>query len=183
MIHIVGPIVSGRLTKDLEQDLADCYRNTLDLCLENGIRSVAFCCISTGVFHFPNRRAAEIAVKTVTSVTVVHADPVPLCPETRVVGLDRGIRFLAVSFDGEKTCFASGAPVKRKRAHYKELRKELQFRRTRSARKRIRSLGQRENRWMGDVNHCLSKALVAHFDTESGIGITALPVWRCCISR
>ena len=66
MIHIVGPIVSGRLTKDLEQDLADCYRNTLDLCLENGIRSVAFCCISTGVFHFPNRRAAEIAVKTVT---------------------------------------------------------------------------------------------------------------------
>ena len=66
MIHIVGPIVSGRLTKDLEQDLADCYRNTLDLCLENGIRSVAFCCIFTGVFHFPNRRAAEIAVKTVT---------------------------------------------------------------------------------------------------------------------
>ena len=87
----------------------------------------------------------------------------PFCPETRVVGLDRGIRFLAVSFDGEKTCFASGAPVKRKRAHYKELRKELQFRRTRSARKRIRSLGQRENRWMGDVNHCLSKALVSHY--------------------
>ena len=96
-------------------------------------------------------------------VTVVHADPVPLCPETRVVGLDRGIRFLAVSFDGEKTCFASGAPVKRKRAHYKELRKELQFRRTRSARKRIRSLGQRENRWMGDVNHCLSKAIVSRY--------------------
>ena len=53
--------------------------------------------------------------------------------------------------------------MKRKRAHYKELRKELQFRRTRSARRRIRSLGQRENRWMGDVNHCLSKALVSHY--------------------
>ena len=66
VIHIVGPIVSGRLTKDLEQDLADCYKNTLDLCLENEIKSVAFCCISTGVFHFPNRRAAEIAVQTVT---------------------------------------------------------------------------------------------------------------------
>ncbi len=66
VIHIVGPIVSGILTKALEQDLADCYRNTLDLCLENGIKSVAFCCISTGVFHFPNRRAAEIAVQTVT---------------------------------------------------------------------------------------------------------------------
>ena len=66
IVHIVGPIVTGRLTKDLEQDLADCYRNTLDLCLENDIRSVAFCCISTGVFHFPNKRAAEIAVHTVT---------------------------------------------------------------------------------------------------------------------
>ena len=66
VVHIVGPIVTGRLTKDLEKDLADCYKNTLDLCLENDIRSVAFCCISTGVFHFPNRKAAEIAVRTVT---------------------------------------------------------------------------------------------------------------------
>ena len=74
MIHIFGPIVSGRLTKDLEQDLADCYRNTLDLCLENGIRSVAFCCISTGVFRFPNRRAAEIAVKTVTDWLSIYPD-------------------------------------------------------------------------------------------------------------
>ena len=60
VVHIVGPIVSGRLTKALEEDLAECYRSTLDLCLENEIKSVAFCCISTGVFHFPNRRAAEI---------------------------------------------------------------------------------------------------------------------------
>ena len=74
VIHIVGPIVSGRLTKDLEQDLADCYRNTLDLCLENGIRSVAFCCISTGVFRFPNRKAAEIAVRTVTEWMDEHPD-------------------------------------------------------------------------------------------------------------
>ena len=66
VVHIVGPIVTGKLTKDLEQDLADCYKNTLDLCLENDIRSVAFCCISTGVFRFPNRKAAEIAVRTVT---------------------------------------------------------------------------------------------------------------------
>ena len=66
IVHIVGPIVEGQLTKALEKDLADCYRNTLDLCAENGLRSVAFCCISTGVFHFPNRRAAEIAVKTVS---------------------------------------------------------------------------------------------------------------------
>ncbi len=72
VVHIVGPIVSGRLTKALEEDLADCYRSTLDLCLENEIKSVAFCCISTGVFHFPNRRAAEIAVQTVTDWMEQH---------------------------------------------------------------------------------------------------------------
>ena len=64
VIHIVGPIVQFELTPELEKDLADCYANTLDMCLENGLRSVAFCCISTGVFHFPNQRAAEIAVQT-----------------------------------------------------------------------------------------------------------------------
>ena len=66
IIHIVGPIVQYGLTPDHEEKLADCYRNTLDMCMENGLKSVAFCCISTGVFHFPNRRAAEIAVSTVS---------------------------------------------------------------------------------------------------------------------
>ena len=66
VIHIVGPIVQYRLTSELEENLANCYRNTLDICAENGLRSVAFCCISTGVFCFPNKRAAEIAVETVT---------------------------------------------------------------------------------------------------------------------
>ena len=65
VIHIVGPVVEGRLTPFLEKDLEDCYRNTLDLCLENDLKSVAFCCISTGVFRFPKDRAAEIAVTTV----------------------------------------------------------------------------------------------------------------------
>ena len=65
VIHIVGPIVQYKLTPALEKDLAACYRNTLEMCMENGLRSVAFCCISTGVFHFPNRRAAEIAVESV----------------------------------------------------------------------------------------------------------------------
>ena len=76
IVHIVGPIVEGRLTKALEQDLADCYRNTLDLCAENGLRSVAFCCISAGVFSFPNRRAAEIAVETVSKWLDEHTGQV-----------------------------------------------------------------------------------------------------------
>lgn len=65
VVHIVGPIVSDVVTPYLEQDLADCYINTLNMCLEHHLKSVAFCCISTGVFHFPNKRAAEIAVRTV----------------------------------------------------------------------------------------------------------------------
>ena len=72
VIHVVGPIVQGALTPELEQDLEDCYRNTLELCAENGLKSVAFCCISTGVFRFPNKRAAEIAVKTVTEWMKEH---------------------------------------------------------------------------------------------------------------
>ena len=74
VIHIVGPIVQHRLTPALEKDLADCYRNTLDMCIENGLKSVAFCCISTGVFHFPNRKAAEIAVCTVKEWTAAHPE-------------------------------------------------------------------------------------------------------------
>lgn len=66
VIHIVGPIVNGSLTPDREKDLADCYLNSLDMCASNGLKSVAFCCISTGVFCFPNDRACRIAVQTVT---------------------------------------------------------------------------------------------------------------------
>ena len=72
VVHVVGPIVEDQLTPALEQDLADCYENVLELCRENGLRSVAFCCISTGVFRFPNRRAAEIAVQTVEGWLAAH---------------------------------------------------------------------------------------------------------------
>lgn len=64
VLHTVGPIISGRVTKQDEELLASCYRSCLKLAAENGLESVAFCCISTGEFHFPNERAAEIAVKT-----------------------------------------------------------------------------------------------------------------------
>lgn len=67
VIHVVGPIVREELTAADEQALAACYRNTLDLCAAEGLRSVAFCCLSTGVFRFPKRRAAEIAVSSAVS--------------------------------------------------------------------------------------------------------------------
>ena len=65
VIHTVGPIVYGRLTdKDCEL-LRSCYRSCLKVADENSLKSIAFCCISTGEFHFPNERAAEIAIDTV----------------------------------------------------------------------------------------------------------------------
>ncbi len=65
VLHTVGPIVEGRVTAEDERLLASCYRSCLELAERNGVESIAFCCISTGVFHFPNQRAAEIAVETV----------------------------------------------------------------------------------------------------------------------
>ena len=65
VIHTVGPIVQGRLTKHHEELLASCYRSCLQIADEHDVKSIAFCCISTGVFMFPNDRAAEIAVETV----------------------------------------------------------------------------------------------------------------------
>ncbi|MBQ8080489.1 MAG: protein-ADP-ribose hydrolase [Clostridia bacterium] len=67
IIHTVGPIVDGPLTKEHERLLASCYQSCLRLADQYQLRSIAFCCISTGVFRFPNRRAAEIAVDTVLS--------------------------------------------------------------------------------------------------------------------
>lgn len=65
VLHTVGPIVGGEVTNEDERMLASCYRSCLALAEQNHLNSIAFCCISTGVFHFPNHRAAEIAVRTV----------------------------------------------------------------------------------------------------------------------
>ena len=65
VLHTVGPIVNGSLTADHEKLLASCYSSCLALADENGVKSIAFCCISTGLFGFPQQRAAEIAVQTV----------------------------------------------------------------------------------------------------------------------
>ena len=107
-----------------------------------------------------------------TATIVAHRDgkaflhvPVTLEVEkvdspSTVVGIDRGIRKLAVAYDGKKTTMYSGNAVKNRRAHFSRLRKELQQRQTPSARRRLKAIGNRENSWMRDVNHCVSKALV-----------------------
>lgn len=65
ILHTVGPIIYGRVRKEDEELLASCYRSCLSLAAEHGLSSVAFCCISTGEFRFPNERAAKIAIRTV----------------------------------------------------------------------------------------------------------------------
>lgn len=74
VIHTVGPIVYNGLDQELCQDLRNCYRSVLECCVTNRIKSVAFCCISTGEFHFPNDKAAEIALETVLSFLDIYSN-------------------------------------------------------------------------------------------------------------
>lgn len=77
-----------------------------------------------------------------------------------VVGIDRGINFVVATYDSKhKSGFVSGKAIKQKRANYSRIRKELQMRHTPSSRRRLKAIGQRENRWMQDINHQVSKAL------------------------
>lgn len=68
VIHTVGPVVPHVLNHRLELQLASCYRSCMELADKHGLESIAFCCISTGEFHFPNHKAAEIAIDTVTEM-------------------------------------------------------------------------------------------------------------------
>ena len=72
VLHTVGPIINGRVTQRDRVLLASCYRSCLELAAEKNLESVAFCCISTGEFHFPNQLAAEIAVQTVKEFLQQH---------------------------------------------------------------------------------------------------------------
>ena len=85
-----------------------------------------------------------------------------------IVGIDRGIRFLATSYDSRgKTTFFNGGKVIARRVHFKNKRAELQRKGTPSARRRLKAMGHRENRWVRDVNHCVSKALVNKYPANT----------------
>lgn len=78
-----------------------------------------------------------------------------------VVGIDRGLRQLLTIYDEQgQTTFVNGKRILQKRRHYQRLRQQLQSKNTKSAKRRLEAIGQRESRWMNDVNHCLSKTLV-----------------------
>lgn len=81
-----------------------------------------------------------------------------------VVGIDRGLRQLLTIYDEQgRTTFVNGKQILQKRRHYQRLRQQLQSKNTKSAKRRLEAIGQRESRWMNDVNHCLSKTLVNRY--------------------
>lgn len=65
VLHTVGPVAGGQVTDRQREELASCYRSCLALAEKSGLETVAFCCISTGEFHFPNKLAAGIALETI----------------------------------------------------------------------------------------------------------------------
>ena len=98
----------------------------------------------------------HIAVtKTIDDITVKPKN---------VVGIDRGLRQIMTTYDQKgNTIFYSGKQISHKRRNYSRLRKELQSKNTKSAKRRLKQIGERESRWMNDVNHCLSKTLVKQY--------------------
>ena len=98
----------------------------------------------------------HIAVtKTIDDITVKPKN---------VVGIDRGLRQIMTTYDQKgNAVFYSGKQISHKRRNYSRLRKELQSKNTKSAKRRLKQIGERESRWMNDVNHCLSKTLVKQY--------------------
>ncbi|AYM03619.1 RNA-guided endonuclease TnpB family protein [Levilactobacillus yiduensis] len=100
-------------------------------------------------------------------ITKEDTDFDPTAP-AQVVGIDRGLRFIATIFDQQrKTRFFDGKKILLKRHKFQKTRAELQHRGTKSAKKKLKQLQQRENRWMTDINHPLSKTLVTTYDPQT----------------
>lgn len=117
--------------------------------------------------RFGTARLVSKRGKWYLHIPIILQVPDPTPSPKNIVGVDLGIRMLATSYDGETTVFQHGGEVKSKRGKYKRLRQQLQKRGTRSARRRLKTIGDRENRWMTDVNHQASKALVNHYDRDT----------------
>ena len=114
------------------------------------------------IFHFGTAKVVYKHGKFFLHISITYnVEESNLSDICNVVGIDRGINFVVATYDSKHNSrFVSGKAIKQKRANYSKLRKELQMRHTPSSRRRLKAIGQRENRWMQDVNHCVSKALV-----------------------
>lgn len=134
----------------------------------NGRLKLAYC--SKGMEKYFNKNIYKFGTATLVSKHGKYFLHIPVtfdvneCLDSdicNVVGVDRGINFVIATYDSNhRSGFVSGRAIKQKRAKFKKVRQQLQRRKTKSSRKRLKAIGHRENRWMQDVNHQVSKALV-----------------------
>ena len=94
-------------------------------------------------------------------------DDACIVPESTFVGIDRGIRYTGTCYDGKKTSFINGKPLAHRRAVYQETRAKLQAKGTKSAKRVLKRISGRENRWMSDINHQISKTLVSIYQNDT----------------
>lgn len=143
--------------------------NTLDGRVECEICAPGFEKYLDGTWTFGTAKILRSSKHWFMHISVTKSFPDYETEQTRhVVGIDRGLRQIVTCYDEKgKTLFRSGKAIARKRQHYKELRRHLQIKNTKNSKRRIRKLGDRENRWMNDYNHCLSKTLVRHYGADT----------------
>ncbi|AZA21286.1 MAG: transposase [Lactobacillus helveticus] len=149
--------------------------NQLSLNTLNGRRKVDFVCKSFDQYLDQTKwKFGSLKMLQLRGKWYIHLSATTAIPEfeaeqaVHVVGIDRGLRFLAACYDEKgKSILFSGQKILRKRRKYKKLKAELQAKGTKSAKRRLKKIGQRENRWMSDVNHRLTKTLIDHYGSNT----------------
>jgi IS605 OrfB family transposase len=149
--------------------------NQLSLNTLNGRRKVDFGCKGFDQYLDQTKwKFGSLKMLQLRGKWYIHLSATTAIPEfeaeqaVHVVGIDRGLRFLAACYDEKgKSILFSGQKILRKRRKYKKLRAELQAKGTKSAKRRLKKIGQRENRWMSDVNHRLTKTLIDHYGSNT----------------
>lgn len=172
------PINFKRLQLDLQRGRDWSYLSTtnqLSLNTLNGRRKVDFVCKGFDQYLDQTKwKFGSLKMLQLRGKWYIHLSATTAIPEfeaeqaVHVVGIDRGLRFLAACYDEKgKSILFSGQKILRKRRKYKKLRAELQAKGTKSAKRRLKKIGQRENRWMSDVNHRLTKTLIDHYGSNT----------------
>ena len=149
--------------------------NQLSLNTLNGRRKVDFVCKGFDQYLDQTKwKFGSLKLLQLRGKWYIHLSATTAIPEfeaeqaEHVVGIDRGLRFLAACYDEKgKSILFSGQKILHRRRKYKKLRAELQAKGTKSAKRRLKKIGQRENRWMSDVNHRLTKTLIDHYGSNT----------------
>lgn len=129
-----------------------------------------FACYFNEGWSFGTAKLVSLKNKWYLHIPVTKDIPDSFSPESpsHIVGIDRGLRFIAVSYDEKGNCsFFNGKDILQKRSKFMKVRKELQSKGTKSSKRRLKALSGRENRWMTDVNHQLSKALADRYGSNT----------------